>query len=54
MRILYVLFFLLTLNSCQKVKEKEVVRLMKEWNRKEVLFPDAIYCIGKRYIKGDS
>lgn len=40
MRILYVLFFLLTLNSCQKVKEKEVVRLMKEWNRKEVLFPD--------------
>ena len=40
MRILYVLFFLLTLNSCQKVKEKEVVRLMKEWYRKEVLFPD--------------
>ena len=40
MRILYVLFFLLTLNSSQKVKEKEVVRLMKEWNRKEVLFPD--------------
>ena len=40
MRILHVLFFLLTLNSCQKVKEKEVVRLMKEWNRKEVLFPD--------------
>ncbi|EYA73284.1 hypothetical protein M132_0086, partial [Bacteroides fragilis str. S24L15] len=22
------------------MKEKEVVRLMKEWNRKEVLFPD--------------
>lgn len=53
MRVLYILFFLLTLNSCQKAKEKEVVGLMKEWNRKKVLFPDDLLftVLGKDTLK---